>query len=134
MDSPRRPVQKRDWAKLEGRRILIVEDDSLQAIHLAQMITGLGAAVAGIATSVQGALAELSTKDFDCVLLDLNLNESFSLGMAKGLRDMGIPFAFCTAYGHVIKDFSQAPIVQKPVSERALALALIDAIERRMRP
>ena len=128
MESHDRPVRKKEWLKLEGRRILIVEDESLQALHLARLINGLGACVAGIATSIQGALGELSTKNFDCVTLDLNMDGVFSLGMAKGLRDMGIPFIFCTAYGQAIRDFSDAPVVQKPVTEAALAAALVEAI------
>jgi CheY-like chemotaxis protein len=128
-----RAQKKHKWALLEGRRILIVEDEALQALLLAQMIIGFGAHVAGVATSIPAALAEISTKSFDCATLDLNMEGMFSLGMAKGLRDMGIPFVFCTAYGHIIREFAGAPVVQKPVSEEALAAALIEAITGKSR-
>jgi CheY-like chemotaxis protein len=136
-DAPKNPngraQRKHRWALLEGRRILIVEDEALQALLLAQMIMGFGAHVAGVATSIPAALAEISTKSFDCATLDLNMEGMFSLGMAKGLRDMGIPFVFCTAYGHFIEEFAGAPVVHKPVTEENLAAAIIEAIMRKSR-
>jgi CheY-like chemotaxis protein len=119
------------WAAVEHKRILIVEDEAMQALHLATMVRDLGAEVAGIATSVQAALAEFSVTEFDCVTLDLNLHGFFGLGVVKGLRDMNIPFVICTAYGHLVSDFPDAPIVQKPIKEEALAGALCQAMRGR---
>jgi CheY-like chemotaxis protein len=119
------------WSELYRKRILVVEDEALQAINLAQMIVALGADVTGIATSVQGALAELSIKEFDCVTLDINLDGFFSLGIVKGLRDMGIPFVICTGYAHALSGLEGGPIVSKPFTERRLAEALTSALKGR---
>jgi len=119
------------WSKLKGCRILIIEDEALEALLTAQTITEFGAEVVGVATSIPGALAEISTKDFDCVVLDVNMGGMFSLGMARGLKDMGIPFIFCTAYGHIIEEFAEAPIVEKPFTEATLAAGLLEALGRK---
>jgi two-component SAPR family response regulator len=123
-----RRAARNKWVELEKRRILIVEDEALQALHLAQMISEMGATIAGVATSVRSALAEISAKKFDCVTLDVNMDGFLTLGMAKGLRDMQIPYIYCTAYGHVVEETVEVPIVRKPVTQEALADALIKAI------
>jgi CheY-like chemotaxis protein len=126
-----RVAKRNKWVQLQNKRILIVEDEAMQALHLAVMIEELGAQVVGIATSVQAALAELAVTSFDCVTLDLNLHGFFSLGIVKGLRDMDIPFIICTAYGDIVSDFPDAPVLQKPITEEALAEALSQAMKGR---
>ena len=126
-----RVAKRNKWVQLQNKRVLIVEDEAMQALHLAVMIEELGAQVVGIATSVQAALAELAVTSFDCVTLDLNLHGFFSLGIVKGLRDMDIPFIICTAYGDIVSDFPDAPVLQKPVTEEGLAEALSLAMKGR---
>jgi CheY-like chemotaxis protein len=129
---PKKRVAKRNkWAELHNKRILIVEDEPMQALHLANIVNDVGAEVAGIATSIQAALAEISATPFDCATLDLNLHGFFSLGMVKGLRDMGIPFVVCTAYGERVESLGGAPVIEKPVTEVALAEALCQAMRGR---
>lgn len=129
--SPAVEEVRAEWAILSGRRVLIVEDEALQALTMAQLVIELGARVAGVATSVQGALAEIATTDFDVVTLDLNMGGMFSLGIAQGLRNMRVPFVFCTAYGHVIQEFAGAPVVQKPFTKEELAEGLVRALAGR---
>ena len=123
--------KKKKLPGLAGLRILVIEDEPLQALFVAQMIIELGAEVAGVATSIPAALAEMSEKTFDCVTLDLNMGGMFSLGMSRGLRDMGVPYVFCTAYGDVIDGLADAPVIKKPVTEEALAEGLLKALGRR---
>ena len=127
----RRATRDNRWAELKHKRILVVEDEPVQALLLTTMIEGFGAEVAGIATSVQAALAEISVTSFDCATLDLNLHGFFSLGMVKGLRDMNIPFVVCTAYGEISDCLEDIPVIKKPVTEEALAIALLKAMKGR---
>jgi two-component SAPR family response regulator len=122
--------QTRRGAELKHKRILIIEDEALQALNLAMMVRSFGAEVAGIATSTQAALAEIAVTQFDCATLDLKLHGFFSLGMAKGLRDMNIPFVVITAHGEVVSDFLDVPVLQKPIADEALADALLRAMRR----
>ena len=127
----RRITRNNRWAELKHKRILVVEDEPMQALHLATMMEEFGAEVAGIATSVQAALAEISVTSFDCATLDLNLHGFFSLGMVKGLRDMNIPFVVCTAYWEISDCLEDIPVIKKPVTEEALAIALLKAMKGR---
>jgi CheY-like chemotaxis protein len=120
-DSANRP-------NLAGCRVLIIEDDGVQAAQLAEIVSQLGAQVAAIASSVQGALAEISRATFDVVTLDLNIDGMFSVGMARGLLEKHIPFVICTAYGHAASEFGPTPIVEKPITKEALAKAFRDVL------
>jgi CheY-like chemotaxis protein len=119
-----------DTMSLKNRRILVVEDEGMQALYIAKIARELGADVIGIATSISRALAEIAEKDFDCVILDLKMEGMPSLGMAKALRAMRIPFVFCTAYGREIREPFKAPVISKPVSREALGAALLIAIQQ----
>ena len=114
--------------------MLIVENEALQALMMSQMVTELGAIVVGIATSVQGAIAEIATTPFDIVIFDLNLgNGMSSLGISDGLRDLGVAFVFCTAYGQLVQELAEAPVVQKPYTKEELAEGLRKALASRSR-
>jgi len=93
------------------------------------MIEEFGAEVAGIATSVQAALAEISVTSFDCATLDLNLHGFFSLGMVKGLRDMNIPFVVCTAYGEISDCLEDIPVI-KTSNGRGIRYSFAQGVER----
>jgi CheY-like chemotaxis protein len=115
---------------LKNRRILVVEDEEMQALYIAEIARELGADVIGIATSISKALAEIAEKQFDCVILDLKMEGMPSLGMAKALEAMRIPFVFCTAYGREIREPLNAPVISKPVAREALSVALLMAIQQ----
>jgi CheY-like chemotaxis protein len=100
-------------------------------LHLAVILEDLGAQVVGFAASVQAALAALTVTNFDCVTLDLDLDGFFSLGIAKDFRDRNIPFIICTAYGNIVSDIPDASVLEKPITEEALADALCQAMKGR---
>lgn len=105
---------------LEGTRVLIVEDDPFVAMTAKMMVAGLGCVVAGTAQTLDKAQQKLGHLEIDCVMLDVNLNGSLSLGLAADLKDRGIPFLFCTAYTHPFRGFEDVPRVVKPYSESDL--------------
>ena len=66
-------------------------------------------------------------------MLDVNLGSEQSVPVAEELARRGIPFVLTTGYGEVqdiVDIYPPCPIVQKPVSESALAAALLRAGER----
>ena len=113
---------------LEGLRVLIVEDEILSALALAEMLKELGADVAGVCTSIASAHAEIATQAFDAVTLDVNMGGSFSPCVARKLRARSIPAIYCTAYGHVIDRQSEIQVVEKPVALERLREALLAAV------
>ncbi|MEP6784390.1 MAG: response regulator [Sphingomonadales bacterium] len=80
-------------------RVLLVEDEALIALMAQDMIEGLDHRVVQTAATVSDALAACTECEFDCALLDVNLNGDSSMAIATALKARGIPFAFTTGYG-----------------------------------
>ena len=59
--------------KLEGLRVLIVEDEALVAFQLEDMLADLGCAIIGPASRVNQALDLLGRQTIDTAVLDLNV-------------------------------------------------------------
>jgi DNA-binding response OmpR family regulator len=77
-------------------RILIVEDESLIADLLQDMIEDLECEVVGPVATVAEALAALETTSINGGILDLVLKGERVEPVAAALRLRGIPFAFAT--------------------------------------
>lgn len=114
-----------------AKRILIVEDEALLAIHLEDLLTGLGHRVIAIATRIDRALVLARESEIDIAILDVNVAGSQSFGTADILRGRGIPFVFATGYGieGLLEGYRHEPTLRKPYQpeelERAIALALL---------
>jgi CheY-like chemotaxis protein len=105
----------------------VVEDESLVAILLEDMLGDLGCAVVGPAANVTEALALVHRGEVDFALLDVNLGDgATSFVVADHLRACGVPFAFVTGYGveGVRPDLRYCPVVSKPIDVSVLARVL----------
>jgi CheY-like chemotaxis protein len=112
---------------LAGYRVLIIEDEVMQAWGLSGMVADLGGTIGSIAYSDEQARQVLSQQSFDCVILDLNLDGIYAYPITSLLQQLGVPFVFCTAYAESVDVFSgvsDVPRLNKPV----LAADLRDAI------
>jgi PAS domain S-box-containing protein len=105
-----------DW------RFLVVEDESLIAIDLVDMLEKLGAEQAQAVSTEPECLDLLESDVFDCALLDANLNGRSVENIAAALTRRKIPFVFVTGYGRegLPAGFQQAPVLAKPVSSEQL--------------
>jgi CheY-like chemotaxis protein len=118
---------------LTGRRCLVLDDEFLIALDIQQILEPAGAKHVFATASEAIALLRLEPK-FDLAVLDLKLggSEDNSLGVASELARMGTPFVFLTGMRvdnvHV-REFPQAPVVEKPYD----ALALLDAAQRALK-
>src|SRR5262245_9466319 len=117
------------WPKpLLGIRVLIIEDETLQALALADMIAKLGGSVAAIANRFEDAMEALHGEAFDCAILDVNLGGTLSFPIADCLQQRGIPILFCTAYADAAKVFTgKGPVawIDKPIEKVALRDVLL---------
>jgi two-component system, response regulator PdtaR len=107
-------------------RAIIVEDEFLAAMHAEAVLEDLGVEVIGTAEDSAGAI-RLAAKRPQFALIDLNLRDGFTgPAVAAQLASAGIAIVFLTANPSQLdsQDFRQAPIVEKPVDEPALAQAL----------
>ena len=112
---------------LRGRRVLIVEDESMILLMLEEIVAGLGCEVVGAAVRADAALAVVADGPLDAALLDVNLGDGrTSYPVAEALAARGVPFAFLTGYGpaSVRVDFRDRPVLSKPVHERGLEAVL----------
>jgi CheY-like chemotaxis protein len=111
---------------LQGRRLLIVEDEYLIAADLAGTLVNGGAEVIGPVGSVADALALISADAPDGAILDINLGEERAYSIADELRERGVPFVFATGYeAWVIPEaYRDIPRCEKPIDTRVLARLL----------
>jgi len=101
---------------LEGKRILVVEDEPLVAMLLEEMLLDCGCEVVGPAYSLLQGSRLAESEALDAAVLDVNLNGELSHGIAEVLQARGVPFAFATGYGSPppMAIDSGAPVLQKP--------------------
>lgn len=106
---------------LEGRRVLLVEDESLVAMMVEDMLLDLGCEVV-LAMRLDKAVALARTETFDVAVLDVNLGEGRSYPIADILFERCTPFLFATGYG--LKGLETAyrgvPVLQKPYQAEPL--------------
>ena len=75
-----------------AKRVLIVEDDALLALDIAQQMSDAGFEVVGPATSVAKALRLVTEVGCDAAVLDVNLGIVTGAPVALELKARGTPF------------------------------------------
>lgn len=114
---------------LDGRRVLVVEDDYFIATDMAAMLTRAGAMVIGPAGNVDDALAALDEAP-DIAVLDLRLGDELSLPVADELGRRGIPYIFVSGTISDLPDRHGAfAVCVKPTNDARVRAALADALE-----
>ena len=113
-------------------RVLVIEDESLVAMMLEDMLDMIGYRVVGTASNIEQAEQNIAAAGFDVAILDVNLNGAMSYGIAEKLRDMRLPFVLSTGYGRsgVPQAYRDSPLVAKPFRSQDLR----DALEAALQP
>lgn len=115
-------------ADLQGKRVLIVEDEGMIAVLFETVLSDLGMAVAGIARSAADAidLIEQAGGPIDVALLDVNLGGEPVYPVADALHSRDIGFVFLTGYdsGSLPSRFADDVVLRKPVAMPDLVEAL----------
>jgi CheY-like chemotaxis protein len=117
---------------LQGKRILIVEDEAIIAMYTEDTLTDAGADVVGPVANLAGAFNALAENPaLDAVTLDLNLMGETSGPFADALAERRVPFVMLTGYDNMgIPAAHRArPIVGKPYNPEALIEAIVSAID-----
>lgn len=113
------------------KRVLIVEDEVLIALHLEDMLTEIGHEVVGHASRIESALELADKADVDFAVLDINLAGAESFPVADVLRGRGIPFIFATAYqGLMNQEYGDEVLLKKPYAPHELEIAMERAFAR----
>lgn len=115
---------------LEGKRVLIVEDEFLIAMTARDMIEEFGAVVIGPAATVSEALELVGKETIDIALLDLNLHGQSSAAVADALEARHVPFVFATGYAtRPGIDPAGRRMLSKPYTQEKLLMQLCCALE-----
>ena len=111
---------------LRNKRILVIEDEALVAMDVAEILSEQGCEIMGPAATIENAKAAIALNNFDAALLDANLGGSPVNELAAALTRLNIPFAFLTGYGResLPEAFRHAPLISKPYSEGELLSTL----------
>ena len=113
----------------DGNLILLVEDEPLVAMMLADMLSELGHTVDGPHSRLKDAMGSARNGDIQAGILDVNLGGESIYALAEVLSGREIPFVFVTGYSadSIDRRFAHVPVLQKPIEPQKLhaVLALI---------
>ncbi|WP_207481487.1 response regulator [Arenibaculum pallidiluteum] len=113
-------------------RILIVEDESIVALDLGDIILALGHDLVGYATTAADAVLRTEQHRPDLVLMDIRLGLSDGVAAARQIRErFGTKIIFVSAFSSDLDRRGVAdlgPVVAKPFSEHAIGRAIAGAL------
>ena len=113
-------------------KLLVVEDDAMIGMLLADMLCELGYTVAAEAASIDEALEAARKTDFDLAILDADLQGRSVSPIADALVARDIRFVFVTGYGdHGLPAYRDRPTLRKPFQMDALKRALQERLGTR---
>lgn len=100
----------------QTRPVLIVEDETLVAMLLEDMLEDLGFGAVNVVAHVDDALRCMQDQNYSFAILDVDLNGQSSLPVADALRERGVPFFFSTGYGAGAagENYADIPTLRKP--------------------
>jgi two-component sensor histidine kinase/CheY-like chemotaxis protein len=112
---------------LSGKRILVVEDESLISMFMKDVISELGAGVVGPVNTLDDGYTVARSEAIDGAILDLNLGGTQTYPLAEILAARGVPFVFLTGYDSdsVDRRYSHIPVLQKPIEFDTLKHTLV---------
>ncbi len=107
---------------LDGKRILVIEDEPLVSMDVEASLTAAGCAVVGPAGNLEQARALIAEAEFDAALLDVNLAGKPVDELAAALTHKQSPFAFVSGYGRdsLPLGFGEAVLLGKPFTPEQL--------------
>ncbi|WP_424813179.1 response regulator [Roseococcus sp. YIM B11640] len=111
---------------LEGRTVLVLEDDFYLAEDTAGALLGAGAKVVGPFPNEAAAMDAIGQERPSAAVVDINLGSGPSFRTARALQAAGTPFLFVTGYEarDIPAEFEGVVRLQKPVELREVVRAI----------
>jgi CheY-like chemotaxis protein len=111
---------------LEGKRILVAEDEFLVALVVEETLQSLGCTVLGPFSELAEATAAATQEPIAAAVLDINLGGEMVYPLAEHLHRHGIPFVFTTGYAitDLPERFRGFERLSKPVDATTLTRAV----------
>ena len=116
---------------LEGRKILIVEDEAAIALALASAVAQAGGVAVGPAATVAASFALMADHKLDGALLDIRLRSETSFSVADVLAVLGIPFVFVSGMSSALMPYPHRdrPLFDKPYEMRDVIATLARLVQ-----
>lgn len=110
-------------------RVLVVEDESLLAMMIEDILVDAGWCVAANVPSVAEGLRAVERGGFDLALLDVNIAGEPVFAIADAVLALGLPVVFATGYGRdgIRSDLRCLPMIPKPFHPEQLLRLLREA-------
>ncbi len=112
---------------LEGRRVLVVEDEMLIACMIEDVLQELGCVIVGPAGRLDAALQLATDEALDAAILDVSIRGGRVYPVANQLLVRGIPFLLSSGYGDwaLPENLRDQPRLTKPFT--------LDDLEQKIR-
>ncbi len=112
---------------LAGLRVLVVEDDTLIAVNIEEVLQDLGCVVIGPVGRLDAAMRMADHEALDAAILDINVRGGHIYPVAERLRSRGILFALASGYGDwaLPQAFRDQARLTKPFTARELAAQVL---------
>ncbi|HLG88994.1 MAG TPA: response regulator [Alphaproteobacteria bacterium] len=113
-------------------RIVVVEDDAVIGILLAELLAGMGHDVCAIETTEAGAVTAAAQYDPDMMIVDVGLGAGSGISaVEKILRSRPVPHVFVS--GNVARSQMLSPgavFIEKPYRESDLVRGILKALSK----
>ncbi len=116
---------------LQGKRILIVEDEAFIAMALEAAFEEAGATVVGPAATLDEAMHLTASKELDGAVLDIDLAGLDVFPAADNLVKRQVPFVFQTGHGQRRElkiNYPEVRVCKKPIARDDLLRALAELL------
>ena len=112
-------------AELQGCKVMVVEDEPLEALDYCDRLAEAGAEIVGPFGSASEALDVVDTQPVDVALLDYALADRNSEELQAALETRDIPFVILTGYPRVlVRRGDHQVVLSKPISDELLYMTL----------
>jgi CheY-like chemotaxis protein len=112
-----------------GKRVLVIEDNSILAMALEETLIHLGHQIAGTAHTLEDGERLARAADCDFAVVDIDLHGRDAFPVVDILHERNIAYVLATGLPHdeIPAPYNQAYIVSKPYDMRELKRALAQA-------
>ena len=115
---------------LVGRLVLVVEDEPLVALDVADCLQAAGAQVR-MARTLTEALREAASSNLSAAVLDHGLHDGDTSEVCELLKERDIPFVVYSGYSKLEGACSVGKLVNKPASPELLVTTLVGVLAQR---
>ena len=115
---------------LDGRAILVVEDEPLVALDIAEIL-GAAGAICLTANTLEDALNAAERSEITAAIVDRALKDGDTTKLCERLNKRSIPFMIYSGFNKTVRGAcATAPHLKKPATDVQLVTAMVNLILR----